>query len=269
MPADHPQPKAVWENQQAHIWLTSYSNAVACGGGKPGQGYVAVLQAIPITEDQMTEPMVFQESQSGTYLHQTAGTLRAGKDNFQGVIHPIAFNWQSGGDCRLNPSTEGTDALTVSQLPAVLVPTAYTVHGEHSSAMTSNGDADVAFPTEVARTIDTTGGFATNQGGTVVHDVRHDDQGDAVLPSSGPQDGASYTVGGERETYRWVVRKLTPLECERLMGWPDGYTAVGVTDEGEEITIAKTTRYKICGNGIVAPVTEWIGSRIMEVCNEE
>ena len=233
-------PRAVWENQQAHIWLTSYSNAVACGGGKPGQGYVAVLQAIPSNEEYMTES-----------------------------TDPIAFNWQSGGDCRLNPSTEGTDALTVSQLPAVFVPTAYTVHGEHSSAMTSNGDADVAFPTEVARTIDTTGGFATNQGGTVVHDARHTDQGNAALPSSGPQDGASYTVGGKRETYRWVVRKLTPLECERLMGWPDGYTAVGVTDEGEEITIPKTTRYKICGNGIVAPVTEWIGSRIMEVCNEE
>lgn len=219
-------PKAVWENQQAYVWLSDYSNSVSCGGGKPGQGYVAVLQAVPLSEEEMDEPQIFQESQSGTYLHETAGTLRAGKDNFQGVIHPIAFNWQSGGDCRLNPSTEGTDALTVSQLPAVFVPTV----DEGLSTM--------------------------------------NDQENAALPSSGSQDGSSNTVGGEKESFRWVVRKLTPLECERLMGWPDGYTAVGLTDEGEEITIAKTTRYKICGNGIVAPVTEWIGTRIMEITSD-
>ena len=33
---------------------------------------------------------------------------------------PLAFNWQSGGDCRQNPSEEGTDALSVGQVPAVM-----------------------------------------------------------------------------------------------------------------------------------------------------
>jgi DNA (cytosine-5)-methyltransferase 1 len=145
-----------------------------------------------------------------------------------GQFHPIAFNWQSGGDCRLNPSTTGTDALTVSQLPAVFVP----------------------------------------QGGTIVHDSAHEGQDAAIRSSSEPQDSASYTVGGDTSTYGWVVRKLSPLECERLMGWPDNYTAIGITDEGVEVKIPKTSRYKICGNGIVSPITEWIGSRIMEVCNE-
>jgi len=261
---DNLEPKSVWENQQAYVWLANYSNSVSCGGGKPGQGYVAVLQAIPITEDQMTEPMVFQESQSGTYLHAEAGTLRAGKDNFQEIIHPIAFNWQSGGDCRLNPSTEGTDALTVSQLPAVMTPKPYTVHGEHSTPMSGNGNAAVAFETDTARTLDTTAGYASNQGGTVVGDLIHDDQESALLPSSGSQDPDA-SIGGETDTHRWVVRKLTPLECERLMGWPDEYTMRGITDDGEEVVIAKTSRYKICGNGIVSPITEWIGSRIMDV----
>jgi site-specific DNA-cytosine methylase len=235
---DNLEPRSVWENQQAYVWLTNYSNAVACGGGKPGQGYVAVLQAVPIAEELMTD---------NTY-----------------ITDPIAFNWQSGGDCRLNPSTEGTDALTVSQLPAVMTPKPYTVHGEHSTAMTGNGNADVAFETDTARTLDTTGGYASNQGGTVVGDLIHDDQESALLPSSGSQDPDA-SIGGERNTHRWVVRKLTPLECERLMGWPDEYTMRGITDDGEEVVIAKTSRYKICGNGIVSPVTEWIGSRIMDV----
>ena len=57
-------------------------------------------------------------------------------------------------------------------------------------------------------------------------------------------------------------RAMTPLECERLMGWPDNYTAHGINDEGQLVDIANTTRYRICGNGIVATVTEWIANRL-------
>jgi site-specific DNA-cytosine methylase len=67
---------------------------------------------------------------------------------------------------------------------------------------------------------------------------------------------------------RTIVRRLTPLECERLMGWPDNYTAHGVSDEGELVDIANTNRYRICGNGIVATVTEWIGNRLPTVTGE-
>lgn len=62
--------------------------------------------------------------------------------------------------------------------------------------------------------------------------------------------------------HRTIVRRLTPLECERLMGWPDNYTAHGISDEGQLVDIANTNRYRICGNGIVATVTEWIANRL-------
>ena len=68
--------------------------------------------------------------------------------------------------------------------------------------------------------------------------------------------------------HRTIVRRLTPLECERLMGWPDNFTAHGITDEGQLVDIANTNRYRICGNGIVATVTEWIGGRLPTVTGE-
>jgi hypothetical protein len=46
------------------------------------------------------------------------------------------------------------------------------------------------------------------------------------------------------------------------MGWPDNYTAFGLSDDGIEVEIARTNRYRICGNGIVATVTKWIGNRL-------
>jgi len=46
------------------------------------------------------------------------------------------------------------------------------------------------------------------------------------------------------------VRKLTPLECERVMGIPDNWTQYGMFD-GETKEISDTQRYKMCGNGVV------------------
>ena len=54
------------------------------------------------------------------------------------------------------------------------------------------------------------------------------------------------------------VRRLTPRECERLMGWPDDHTRYAA--DGREI--ADSRRYAMCGNGVVAPVAEWIGARL-------
>lgn len=58
-----------------------------------------------------------------------------------------------------------------------------------------------------------------------------------------------------------AVRRLTPVECERLMGWPDDHTRWAA--DGTEI--ADSNRYKMCGNGIASPVTEWVGRHIMAV----
>jgi DNA (cytosine-5)-methyltransferase 1 len=57
------------------------------------------------------------------------------------------------------------------------------------------------------------------------------------------------------------VRRLTPIECERLMGWPDNHTLPRA--DGKEN--ADTTRYKMCGNGVASPVAQWIGQHLMEI----
>lgn len=57
-----------------------------------------------------------------------------------------------------------------------------------------------------------------------------------------------------------VVRRLTPRECERLMGWPDDFTRWRA--DGTEI--ADGPRYRMCGNGVVGTVSEWIARRIVK-----
>ena len=60
-----------------------------------------------------------------------------------------------------------------------------------------------------------------------------------------------------------TVRRLTPVECERLMGWPDGWTAP------DGVKASDSKRYAACGDGIVAPVAFWIADRIRMIEEEE
>jgi DNA (cytosine-5)-methyltransferase 1 len=55
-----------------------------------------------------------------------------------------------------------------------------------------------------------------------------------------------------------IVRRLTPLECERLMGWPDNHTAQSTNG-----SVSDTQRYKMCGNGVASPVATWIAKHIL------
>lgn len=58
-------------------------------------------------------------------------------------------------------------------------------------------------------------------------------------------------------------RRLVPVECERLMSWPDGHTAYGVTDHGVRYALSDTARYRLCGNGVASVQVQWIAERFM------
>ena len=65
--------------------------------------------------------------------------------------------------------------------------------------------------------------------------------------------------------YNERVRRLTVLETERLMGWPDGWTAKGINASGVPYQLPNSARYEICGNGWARPVATWVAGRIKMV----
>jgi DNA (cytosine-5)-methyltransferase 1 len=60
------------------------------------------------------------------------------------------------------------------------------------------------------------------------------------------------------------VRRLTPVECERLQGFPDDYTRIPYRNKSAE-DCPKGPRYKAMGNSMAVPVMRWIGERIQKV----
>ena len=67
---------------------------------------------------------------------------------------------------------------------------------------------------------------------------------------------------GSVMTTAMQVRRLTPVECERLQGFPDGYTAIPWRGKPES---PDGPRYKALGNSMAVPVMQWIGERINQV----
>lgn len=74
-------------------------------------------------------------------------------------------------------------------------------------------------------------------------------------------------------TAKTIVRRLTPLECERLQGYPDGWTAIGEWDEstheryyidssGRKKKVTDSARYKALGNSIALPFWQYLARRI-------
>ena len=61
-----------------------------------------------------------------------------------------------------------------------------------------------------------------------------------------------------------LVRRLTPLECERLQGFPDGHTQIAWKGKPAE-DCPDGPRYKAIGNSMAVPVMRWIGRRIAAV----
>lgn len=86
------------------------------------------------------------------------------------------------------------------------------------------------------------------------HEYAADTIGAALRASGGNYGGGSENLA---ETYGYV-RRLTPLECERLQGLPDGWTLI------DNVSCSDTSRYKAIGNGMAQPCPDWILNNIQK-----
>lgn len=73
------------------------------------------------------------------------------------------------------------------------------------------------------------------------------------------------------KTIRWIVRRLTPVECERLQGFPDNYTNIGdwTDSKGKKHKYADSPRYKALGNSIALPQWFWLVQRMRPYLKEK
>ena len=88
----------------------------------------------------------------------------------------------------------------------------------------------------------------------------HKDKKAATLRSSAAPDCFDLVLTREKK----YIRRLTPLECERLQGFPDNYTQIEWRERPAE-QCPDSLRYKAIGNSMAVPVMRWIGERIKRI----
>ena len=91
----------------------------------------------------------------------------------------------------------------------------------------------------------------------------HKDKKAATLRSSAASDCFDLVLAREKR----YIRRLTPLECERLQGCPDDYTQIEWRGKPAE-QCPDSLRYKAIGNSMAVPVMRWIGERIKRIKEE-
>jgi DNA (cytosine-5)-methyltransferase 1 len=146
--------------------------------------------------------------------------------------------------------------------------------GEVFNTINTNSNASgrntpmVAFPANMSATqYASTEGVACNlqaRNPTAVAMVNmQGSKGNAVTQEDGPSFTLNAMHGHDVHAVMqsMQVRRLTPIECERLQGFPDGYTQV--PHRGKPA--ADGPRYKSLGNSMAVPVMRWIGERIQMV----
>lgn len=180
--------------------------------------------------------------------------------------------------------------------PAVV----YSLDSLASNSMKSPNPNSGCREVEIAKTLDTTSPDPSkNQGGIAILDMSHANDvirecGDVVptlqsrMGTGGNQVPLAYGVGNgqlneaqcmatekaqtlntmhdaQAVMQNMVVRRLTPLECERLQGFPDGWTDIGAwTDEKGKLhkESSDSARYRALGNSIALPPWKWVLKRL-------
>lgn len=239
----HPAPRS-----QAREGVTGTISARTKGGGGLGTGFDLSGGIVAFDTTQITSPLNYSNQKAGDPCHPLAAKghppviafAMRGREggampevNTDGAINTL--RGASGGSTRdmvvaLHASEDGTGCGT----PIVVLS-----HGQ--------ANAEVSF--DIVPTL------------TTLHEAPITVVG-ALDTQDGTKWGSNQWVNqGKCLAHLGRPRRLMPIECERLMGWPDFWTATGTKEDGTEYALSDTARYRLVGNGVGAPCAAWIASR--------
>lgn len=232
---ENPAQPVVLESNQVHATVTQTGICPTLPASMGlGGGYVPMITDYPADK-----PVVF-ENHAQDARYKEAPTCSP----------TVVARWGTGG----------------GNTPLVAVP------GQVTSYGIGNGQAHAYASKEKSGTLDTMHDAQAvaieysgclNPWDTQARRVYGEDGAFPALPSRETAGGNQQAVLAGQRT-RWIVRRLTPTECERLQGYPDGWTDIGEwTDtKGKKHKPADSPRYKALGNSIALPQWFWIAQKM-------
>ena len=262
--------------------MSELNYSLSCGGGQAGQGYPCVLTAAfsagagasagTIGYAEEVAPTL-KGSPSGNCmpsvmcLHDQGGqrmdvcenmtdTFRANEKGHQPLVYE-----NHGVDARIRESGEVSPTVTArygtggGNTPLVQEPNeVYCIVGNIIDRQPENGGNGCGYQENLAYTITTVDRHAV-YARQRVDEFKNDDIA-STQSARQAKDATDLVVEPDRQ-YAQLIRRLTPLECERLQGFPDDWTNIpGASD---------SARYRALGNSVAIPCVEFIMKSLNEV----
>ena len=253
-----------------------------CAGG--GKGAQTELSATLSTLQDQTlfQPIPVLNDQGGSVMdvsYDVTGTLRAQEHGHQ----PIVFDARSNGDGKIVPTITGDHENRITDYTAIAIERK--TFNEQSFSHYKESDK--------CSTLKAKAGNIGNGSECLIAEKHDSSKADGVQTKPFCA-GFSYKIGAKamgigyeiekagtlsaerhdsavlEKTIRWIVRRLTPVECERLQGFPDGWTDIGewVDENGKKHKPADSPRYKALGNSIALPQWYWIFQKMKSYIGE-
>lgn len=191
-----------------------------------------------------------QPDNSDTNLGPNLVIAFSSKDNGQDAANELSPTLRAGG--------HSTSHANAGAPPAVAYAFAENTQGE---VRLQDGDGQITGPLS-------TGGGKPGQGypaiaygfkggqGAKAGGIRYAEEQSPTLTSASSGTNLAPTI-----MQNMAVRRLTPVECERLQGFPDNHTLIGWRGKNAD-ECPGGPRYKAIGNSMAVPVMRWIGERI-------
>ena len=245
-----------WDGGQVAGTLTA-NNASGCQRMPDKENFNCVIQESAVCQD-----AIGVDSYNLCETGEQAHTLTASKADNEHIPLVVAldrasFNQGKNALYDFEVSDKGINSPLVAKGPSAV---AYTkAYGFDQGA---TRDVGSLFLEEQSKTL-TNGSCPGHHNGVVVAvDCRNALESDV---NGALQSNMAHSLNGNNVVRtRYIVRRLTPLECERLQGYPDGWTDIGewTDSKGKVHKTSDAARYKALGNSIALPPWKWVLKRL-------
>jgi len=254
------------------------------GGGKGALVQTEKSATLSTLQDQtLFQPIPVLNDQGGSVMdvsYDVTGTLRAQEHGHQ----PIVFDARGNGDGKIVPTITGDHENRITDYTAIAIERK--TFNEQSFSHYKESDK--------CSTLKAKAGNIGNGSECLIAEKHDSSKADGVQTKPFCA-GFSYKIGAKamgigyeiekagtlsaerhdsavlEKTIRWIVRRLTPVECERLQGYPDGYTDIGdwTDSKGKKHKYADSPLYKALGNSIALPQWFWLVQKMRPYLKEK
>ena len=181
-----------------------------------------------------------------------SGTLRAQEHGHQPLVYENhGIDARYTGPHQVVPTMSARYGTGGNNVPLVEQEETFCITGNAIDRQPQNGGNGIGYQRDIAYTLTATDHHAVYSRQRV-DDFR--ENGVVSTQSARQHKDATDLVCQKAEAYAYLIRRLTPLECERLQGFPDGWTDIPDASD--------SARYKALGNSVAIPCVEFIMGRI-------